>query len=117
MGSDAEGKLREFFYDLIKVIDMQVLIEPQFKFSKGIQDAWTGLLGIVTSHVSFHYWTIQQYIQLDIYSCKPFDLKTTIKFLIKFWKSEDEKVLFINRDEKESQFIVNHVNCDLLVAI
>jgi S-adenosylmethionine/arginine decarboxylase-like enzyme len=74
---------------------MQILIPPQVAFSH--QKAWTGLVGIVTSHISFHFWTIEGYLQLDIYSCKRFDIPKTVTFLDNFWKSENKKVLFIER--------------------
>lgn len=71
-------------------------------------DAWTGLIGIVTSHISFHYWTIEQYVQLDIYSCKEFDLEKTKAFLDNFWNASDQKILFINR-EAGQDFVVNKI--------
>ncbi len=106
LGADAEQKLKEFLYDLLKEIDMQELIPAQFKFSH--QKAWTGLLGIITSHMSFHYWTIEQYVQLDIYSCKPFDKEKTVIFLDNFWKGKDTKSLFIDREiGKDFEIIQN----------
>jgi release factor glutamine methyltransferase len=88
-------QLVQFLNDLVSVIDMQILIPPQVAFSH--QKAWTGLVGIVTSHISFHFWTIEGYLQLDIYSCKRFDIPKTVTFLDNFWKSENKKVLFIER--------------------
>jgi S-adenosylmethionine/arginine decarboxylase-like enzyme len=80
---------------------MHILISPQVAYS--YQKAWTGLVGIVTSHISFHYWTEQNYLQLDIYSCKRFDIRKTIEFLDDFWKSKEKKILFIER-EMDSDF-------------
>jgi S-adenosylmethionine/arginine decarboxylase-like enzyme len=95
-GEDSEEELRKFLYDLLDVIDMKCLIPAQFKFSH--QKAWTGMVGVITSHVAFHYWTVENYIQLDIYSCKKIDRKKAINFLNYFWKSSDVKALFIDRD-------------------
>ncbi len=106
LGADAEPKFREFLYSLMHAIDMEELIPPQFKFSHG--DAWTGLLGIVTSHISFHYWTIEKYVQLDIYSCKPFDKNKTVDFLNDFWKGSDVRTLFIDREMGKNFEIVEH---------
>ncbi len=94
-GEDAEEELRKFLYDLLDVIDIKCLIPPQMKLSP--QKAWTGIIGVITSHVAFHYWTVENYIQLDIYSCKKFDRKKAIDFLNNFWKSSDVKALFIDR--------------------
>ena len=97
LGAGAEHLLRDFLYDLVKEVDMQVLIDPVFKFSHN--DAWTGLIGIITSHMSFHYWTVEQYVQLDIYSCKEFDLEKAKEFLDAFWQASEQKILFINREQ------------------
>lgn len=99
LGKDAESILKEFLYNLVEEIDMEVLIDPSLKFSDN--DAWTGLIGIITSHISFHYWTKENYLQLDIYSCKEFDTQKTQDFLSKFWNSSDEKTLFIERNSGE----------------
>lgn len=105
LGKDAEEKLRIFFFDLIKEIDMQILIDPVFKFSHN--DAWTGLMGIITSHISFHYWTVEQYVQLDIYSCKEFDIQKTKAFLDNFWEATEQKIIFLNRAQGEDFLITN----------
>ena len=106
LGKDAELVLKDFLYSLVSEIDMEVLIDPVFKFSHN--DAWTGLIGIITSHVSFHYWTIEQYVQLDIYSCKEFDLEKAKIFLDTFWMASEQKILFINRNPGED-FVVDRV--------
>jgi S-adenosylmethionine decarboxylase len=106
LGAEAENVLRQFLLDLVKEIDMQVLIDPVFKFSHN--DAWTGLIGIVTSHISFHYWTVEQYVQLDIYSCKEFDVQKAKAFLDDFWKASEQKILFINR-EPGKDFVVDKI--------
>ena len=85
--------------ELMDVLGMQCLIKPQFKLSQ--YKAWTGICGIVTSHIAFHYWTIEEYVQLDIYSCKSFDVSAAKKFLRHFWQTEEEKCLFINRAANE----------------
>lgn len=98
LNEKSSTQLVQFLNDLVSVIDMQILIPAQVAFSH--QKAWTGLVGIVTSHVSFHFWTIEEYLQLDIYSCKKFDIAKTITFLNNFWRSKNVKALFIERDIK-----------------
>ena len=95
-GTDSEKELEKFLYGLLEVIDMKCLIPAQLKFSH--QKAWTGIVGVITSHVAFHFWTVEKYVQLDIYSCKKFDRKKAIKFLNEFWKASDVKALFIDRE-------------------
>jgi S-adenosylmethionine/arginine decarboxylase-like enzyme len=99
LGNKSEHILKEFLYNLVSEINMEVLINPILKYSHN--DAWTGLIGIVTSHISFHYWVIDGYLQLDIYSCKEFDIKKTRYFLDSFWQSTNVKSLFINRENNK----------------
>lgn len=106
LGKDAEPLLRDFLYDIVKEINMNVLIDPVLKFS--YNEAWTGLIGIITSHISFHYWTKEQYVQLDIYSCKEFDIEKAKAFLDKFWAASEQKILFINRQFGED-FVVEKI--------
>lgn len=95
-GPESSEKIKNFLYDLVKTIDMQVLIEPQVAFSH--QKAWTGTIGIITSHIAFHHWTKEKYLQLDIYSCKEFDRNMAVNFIRNFFDTHDEKSLFINRE-------------------
>ncbi len=91
-----EEDLKRFMEGLLKVINMNALIKPQFKLSH--QKAWTGIMGVITSHVAFHYWVDEQYLQFDIYSCKEFDKNKAVDFIKKFWKSKEVKSLFIDRE-------------------
>lgn len=95
-GSLNENDLITFFQELLREVDMTCLIQPQVKLSH--QNAWTGIIGIITSHIAFHYWVDEQYLQLDIYSCKEFDKHKTISFLEKFWKMSSSTSLFIDRE-------------------
>ena len=90
-------QLNSMFADLLIHLNMKCLIPPKLKFS--YQKAWTGIMGIITSHISFHYWTIEQYVQVDIYSCKKFDKIKAIKFLNSFWRANNNKAIFIDREK------------------
>lgn len=94
-----EGILEDFLQELIDEIDMKCLILPQVKNSH--LDAWTGLVGIVTSHIAFHYWVKEKYVQLDIYSCKNFDHLKAIEFINKFWQASSVKAIHIIRNMDE----------------
>lgn len=103
-----EKEFQIFFTNLLDEIDMEVLIEPVFKFSH--QKAWTGLIGIVTSHISFHFWTIEKYVQFDIYSCKDFNVERAVKFLNDFWQVKTNKTLFVTREIDEDFTISKYDN-------
>ena len=95
LGADSEKMLGRFLYDLLDEVKMKCLIPVQLKFSH--QKAWTGIIGIITSHIASHFWTVVRYVRLDIYSCKPFDQQKTVHFLNDFWGASDVKALFIDR--------------------
>jgi S-adenosylmethionine/arginine decarboxylase-like enzyme len=104
--NETSGQLLiQFLYDLTTLIKMEVLIAPAVAFSQ--HKAWTGLIGIVTSHISFHYWTIEQRLQLDIYSCKAFDVEILIHYLRNFWQLTEEHALFIKREFNQNFKITN----------
>ncbi len=96
LSANSEKVLKQFLHDLLDEIEMKCLIPVQLKFSH--QKAWTGIIGIITSHIAFHFWTVERYVQLDIYSCKPFDKQKAVQFLNHFWKASDPRVLFIDRE-------------------
>lgn len=97
LGRESEETLRHFLYNLLDVTGMQCLIPAQLKLSH--QQAWTGIIGIITSHIAFHFWTKERYVQLDIYSCKPFDKETLVEFLNEFWQASDVRALFLDREQ------------------
>lgn len=90
-----EQTLVTFLLDCLQVTGMHCLIPPAVKLSD--QNAWTGIMGIITSHISFHYFVDQGEIQFDVYSCKPFDRPTLKEFLVGWWGITESHTLFIDR--------------------
>ena len=82
---------------------MHCLIQPILKRSN--RNAWTGLMGIITSHIAFHLWTDKNGphgkagIQFDIYSCKSFDIKNIVSYLDKFFDIKKSSYKFIDRSK------------------
>jgi S-adenosylmethionine/arginine decarboxylase-like enzyme len=95
LNETSSGLLVAFLEEMVAVIRMHILIPPQVAFSD--QKAWTGIVGIVTSHISFHYWPAQGHLQLDIYSCKAFDVEEATSFLSRFWEASNARAIFIER--------------------
>lgn len=96
IGENDGARLEKFLHEFLDVIDMKCLISPRLAFSH--QAAWTGIMGIVTSHIAFHYWTKERYLQLDIYSCRTFDQEKAIRYIRAFWDTRDERYLLIDRE-------------------
>jgi S-adenosylmethionine/arginine decarboxylase-like enzyme len=85
-----EKHIDRTFRDLVKVLDMQILVEPKLisvptDLSKVDSDqddgGVTGTCIITTSHLSFHSWPLRNRFSLDAFSCKEFDHRKAEAFL------------------------------------
>lgn len=92
--------LRVFLSGLVKTIGMQSLFDPIAIDGKY---GFTGIVGIVTSHIAFHFFDENQSLQFDVYSCKEFDLDILLKYIDEYWKIEMANILFIKRDRNLEQ--------------
>lgn len=88
--------LRNFLSELVNEMGVQALFEP---IAINGKYGFTGIVGIVTSHIAFHFFDSDQSLHFDVYSCKEFDLKALIKFIDRFWQIEKADILFIKRDQ------------------
>lgn len=87
--------LRAFLSDLVKAIGMQALFDPiAIKGKYG----FTGIVGIVTSHIAFHFFDSDQSLHFDVYSCKEYDLSKLLEFIDRYWQIDDADVVFVKRD-------------------
>ena len=80
--------LIETFQELVKVLDMKILLGPEFlevpvdpsvlkrvKETGRFQDEGgiTGFCIISTSHISIHCWPLQNFFSMDVFSCREFN--------------------------------------------
>jgi S-adenosylmethionine/arginine decarboxylase-like enzyme len=78
-----KSQIENLLNDLVEAIDMQILGGPYIhRCDLKNNEGFTGLLAITTSHISIHTWD-NELIQLDIYSCKEYDIDIAIKVLAK----------------------------------
>ena len=86
--------------ELPDLIDMHKISSPQVivqgpnpdTFDKG---GISGFVLIKESHISIHTFVAQEYVSIDIFSCKKFDTKKATNYLIdKFEAQKVEKNLF-----------------------
>jgi S-adenosylmethionine/arginine decarboxylase-like enzyme len=72
---------------LVKHINMRILSGPHTAYCpvEG-NEGWSGAVIIETSSITFHSWLEAHYpvIQLDLYSCKDFEIATVLKWLSQF---------------------------------
>lgn len=73
------------------------------EFKKHIQERDTEQGGVsaitvwLESHASLHSWPKDDYISIDLYSCKTFDYKPVLEFTKNFMKLKDLNVLVVDR--------------------
>ena len=94
-------KVTEWMHDLVQKIDMQLLIEPQTVYcSDAGNQGITSFCVITTSHIALHAWVYTGEIQLDIYSCKAFDIDIVFKHIeTLIGKPRQSDFLCLNRDK------------------
>ena len=75
---------REWLAALVQQLDMYILAPAtgaycQTKGNRGL----TVLIPITTSHITMHTWDEEDpaRLELDVYSCKPFDVRTILNHL------------------------------------
>jgi len=93
-------RLSQMLQDLPKQLNMRILRKPVV--SKITSDAYPdwGLSGFVIlyeSHVSFHTWPEENYIALDVYSCKEFSGAEATHYIKEFLAANRMKVKSIIR--------------------
>ena len=103
---DLELELRS----LVRHIDMKILSGPHTAWCPVEGNmGWSGTVIIETSSITFHSWTESHYpvIQLDVYSCKDFEIKTIMMWLGQF---DPERVdyKFIDREHDFREINTNH---------
>lgn len=80
--------LSQFFRDLVRAIDMEILVGPTFievptdpevlrkSQETGVfadEGGITGTCIVSKSHVSLHAWPLQRFFSFDVFSCGDFD--------------------------------------------
>ncbi len=71
-----------------------------FKYTEGvIPDDWgiTGFVIIAESHISIHTYPAKNYVFMDVFSCKEFDAKKAIEFIVKAFEAKKAETNVIQR--------------------
>lgn len=75
---DSVPIIEQWFRDLVKAVDMNILVEPKAVWcdTEG-NEGTTGCVVIDTSHSSLHAWVAPEpYFKFDLYSCKDYAVET-----------------------------------------
>lgn len=103
-----EYELNQWLRELVADIKMKLVIEPRsFYVTTPGNEGLTGQCGLETSHCSVHIWSDVKpnIVQMDVYSCKDFDVDTVIMKL-KEWDLINYESMVIDRND---HFVVTEV--------
>jgi S-adenosylmethionine/arginine decarboxylase-like enzyme len=81
---ESEDELNKWLTELVEAIDMNIVVPARSKYvaTEG-NEGLTGAVCIETSHIATHIWCNESpmHVELDVYSCKDFDVETVINKL------------------------------------
>ncbi len=71
--------------ELVSLLKMNAIFPPYVFDYHGVkEDEWgvSGICIIAESHLSIHTWPVYDQLQIDCYSCKDFDVRALLTYLI-----------------------------------
>ena len=104
-----EDLVREFLYQYPESLDMTRITEPnvlRYDAPKSEDSGVSGFVIIAESHISIHTFPRKDYINIDIFSCRPFDHDRALKDVKDLFALTEVKTWLLNRglewlDERE----------------
>ena len=95
--------LRQMLDSIPTLIGMTKISEPfVFRYVGDEPKEWgiSGFIFIAESHISFHTFVEQSYINIDVFSCRDFDIDQAIKHFQEKLRLTKYKSYLVNRDWK-----------------
>ena len=95
-----EAFLRHILDEYPNVIGMEKVSPVELrniKTSNPLDDGCSGFVIIATSHVSLHAWPPYGMVNLDIFSCEPFDVSDVLEFATTKFQTQDVEVYEVER--------------------
>jgi len=91
--------IEAFTKHLVKDIDMVAYGEPQIvKFGTGDKAGFTLVQLIETSNITAHFCDESNNAYIDVFSCKPYDIKTVENVVHKYFEPETIKKTYVERN-------------------
>ncbi|MBI2635046.1 MAG: adenosylmethionine decarboxylase [Parcubacteria group bacterium] len=91
----------DFLNDLPQKIGMRKLTIPYVVFCEEADKKgdWglSGFVMIYESHISAHTWPELGYVSMDVYSCRDFDDKKTVRLIKQHWGCKTIKASVVRR--------------------
>ena len=97
----------KWLLNIVNLIDMEVLHEPvSVKCNQQDNEGISAFCLITTSHICLHSWekTDPNVVQLDIYSCKNFQIQTILDQINNF-SPIDVKYKFLDRNKFDANIL------------
>ena len=97
---EALHEILEWMKQLINKIDMKLMQGPSVTYVDQPGNRGTTCMALIeTSHIVIHIWdeTNPGLLQLDIYSCKEFDLKLVVTHLEEYFNVSKMQYKFLDR--------------------
>ncbi|HEY9680131.1 MAG TPA: adenosylmethionine decarboxylase [Oculatellaceae cyanobacterium] len=84
-------------------LDMTKIMPPYvFRYQGTVPDDWgvSGIVLIAESHISIHTFPDKQFVTLDIFSCREFDVDAAVEYFCSIFKPEsvDKQLLMRGRE-------------------
>jgi S-adenosylmethionine decarboxylase len=95
-----EAFLRHILDEYPNVIGMEKVSPVELrniKTNNPLDDGCSGFVIIATSHVSLHAWPPYGMVNLDIFSCEPFDVGDVLRFATTKFQTQDVEVYEVER--------------------
>lgn len=102
--SEGEAWLRA----LVGKVKMEILFDAQALYCEDLgNEGVTGIVGLKTSHGSFHCWHAVErpFMTFDLYSCKDFEPRTVLDHLNAAFDVDEYDYLLIDRNNGRNRVI------------
>ncbi len=83
--------------DVIGMEKVSSVVLRDIKTSEPLDDGMSGFVIIATSHVSLHAWPPYGMVNLDIFSCEPFEVETVVNFAKERFQTENVEIHAVER--------------------
>lgn len=101
------GLLSEILDELPGRMQMTKIMPPYvFKYNGEVEEDWglSGVVLIAESHIAIHTFPEKGFITLDIFSCKDFDVREAVDYIVKAFEPDswEEQLLMRGREFPKS---------------
>ena len=95
-----DGLVRQFLTDYPESLEMTRITEPRvlvYDAPKPEDSGVSGFVIIAESHISIHTFPQKSYVNIDIFSCRPFDHDRVLEDVKKLFDLEDVQTWLLDR--------------------